>query len=167
MWMVKVTKNHINGMCSRKFYRSKEDALNHVSEIVNISKLKHLTVESVGDENGDLHIYSVEDPTSFDQIVSVSEENQGFEPEIGLVSNMYRYRDSYFLDCTHDAMTGVISVYLYDRSDPENKYGVVSRKAGKYEDDQDIILSAISQIEDVIHTLEGLRNNNWNNQSEN
>ena len=157
MWVLSVEDlNREDGSCSRLFFRTKEDAMKRVTSIVDSAAAHGLTTEPFEDGNGSLHIYSEENPEEADQRVSVYEADFKFEPDPSIVSNVYFYRDSYFLECTHDAKTGIVSVYLYDRDNPEDKYGIWQAKSDRYADDQNVLLAILPDVEPLIEELESL-----------
>lgn len=154
MFVLSIVKNHDDGLATRLFYRKKEDAMSRVTLMVDQAAVKGFTVNSTGKENGALRIYNAEDPSSFDEEVSVYEGEPDFQPEPSIVSNTYVYRDSYFLECMHDMGANVVAVYLYDRRYPGDKCGVWSSKSDRYADDKEMLLAVLPDVEAVIEQLE-------------
>lgn len=154
MFVLSIVKNHDDGLATRLFYRKKEDAMSRVTLMVDQAAAKGFTVNSTGKENGALRIYNAEDPSSFDEEVSVYEGEPDFQPEPSIVSNTYVYRDSYFLECMHDMGANVVAVYLYDRKYPGDKCGVWSSKSDRYADDKEMLLAVLPDVEAVIEQLE-------------
>lgn len=154
MFVLSIVKNHDDGLATRLFYRKKEDAMSRVTLMVDQAAMKGFTVNSTGKENGALRIYNAEDPSSFDEEVSVYEGESDFQPEPSIVSNTYVYRDSYFLECMHDMGANVVAVYLYDRRYPGDKCGVWSSKSDRYADDKEMLLAVLPDVEAVIEQLE-------------
>ena len=154
MFVLSIVKNHNDGLASRLFYRTKEDAMSRITLMVNQAAAKGLAVNPTGKENGALRIYNAEDPSSFDEEVSVYEGEPDFQLEPSIVSNTYVYRDSYFLECTHDMGANVVAVYLYDRRYPGDKCGVWSSKSDRYADDKEMLLAVLPDVEAVIEQLE-------------
>lgn len=128
--------------------------MSRITLMVNQAAAKGLAVNPTGKENGALRIYNAEDPSSFDEEVSVHEGEPDFQPEPSIVSNTYVYRDSYFLECMHDMGANVVAVYLYDRKFPGDKCGVWSSKSDRYADDKEMLLAVLPDVEAVIEQLE-------------